>query len=978
MLPNEDKPKKKSKFAWYFFGLLIVLLIGLAVTLAWGVFHRPAWWRFAPAEQITQPPLIYRDLAILVTNHGTVTALDRNSGKIKWEFKKEKEIIIPLVTKNERIYVGYNDGVVISLDVKSGKQVWEYHTPANIATAFYFSETTLYFADFQGWIHAISLRSGKEIWSYESPRPESVDQVFTEYGPNWFGTLFLNRGVVYAARISGAVSALRASDGKLLWEKQVAGVVTSDPVLTRTALIATTDKHSLYSIDTKTGNVVQAQVPAERTSIVFCQASYSPSSSLAELRSKTGEESPFHFLLLEENKSQEIIQVDESGSVYSYNRSTLKNEWSLKLPFSPKTCFFDQQSVFVASRTGQLVKVNLKSHAISWQKDFPSELLLISSIRKAQFIQPDDQPLYYNTDFLFVTDNFGTVYRLNYSTGEIRWQFSVAGRVYVPPVLEGRSVFLVSTNGGVYRVTAQEGKPDQIQLFPESIHWKQNTATVAEGQVYELSVHSKSSRYINPYTEVNLQAAFTDEHNQTITVDGFFYDTDEWRVRFNPLSKGKWNWKLDWIDQYQTRAFHGSFMSLRDHQFLHSAIDQPKWITKDNKTIAPLVGLNDCVIDRNVDRSPLDDFFVEGGSLRIATISGIVSQTLTFNAKIISLEEYLKTYRVGFNAFRQNVDNCSPPLFVPENFMSSKFLAQEGKYHDQVSQELFKQNYSIWFTMFSFSLPFGNGLTYPDEKVAVENYVKYVVARYGAYVDIWEVGNEAVISDEYAQTVADMIGKHDPHHRLISVSWEKPEVKGITLIAPHWYETETDQSSDLAALHRIERYQQYPKPVLFGEHGNQTTNWDPTSAQRMRVRIWTTFFNQSALFFWNESEQKGFYNPIFQNSNIYLGDTERQYAQHFLKLTRDLPVDLKPSNNLSNGEIRSYTLSNNKLLLRYFFHPSLSSTTTTFTNPFPKTVILEWIDPATAEVKKTEKVNVGATSISPTFSVDILVRVSSE
>jgi hypothetical protein len=62
---------------------------------------------------------------------------------------------------------------------------------------------------------------------------------------------------------------------------------------------------------------------------------------------------------------------------------------------------------------------------------------------------------------------------------------------------------------------------------------------------------------------------------------------------------------------------------------------------------------------------------------------------------------------------------------------------------------------------------------------AVERYVRYVVDRYGAWVDFWELMNEASVPDAWYATVARYLRSIDPYHHPIGTSWSRPDLREI-------------------------------------------------------------------------------------------------------------------------------------------------------------------------------------------------------
>lgn len=976
--PSGHRHRRPNRFAWrrWMVASAVLVLLG---TLGWLWLQPPRWWQYTPSGQITQQPVFYRHSVIVVTNYGVVQSIDLRRGQPDWQYDRQAEIIAQPFIHQDQLLLAYKDGVIIALHPQTGQPRWQHSVPDGqlVHTPLITRQRLLYYGDSGGRVHAVALATGQPVWSYQTPQPERVSQVLTKDGLSWFGYLIIDRATVYAIRTHGHLTALHMETGQLRWQTALESSLVSDPIVERTQIVVSTTQSALIAIRRDTGQVRQPTATAT-TNTVLCQASYRPPGGWSRIAHRIDAEwPPLAIAIQEEQRLQRVVQVDREGQLISYRSNQLTPDWQLQLPIKPEKCFFDGgHLLYLADNAGQLLQVSLKKQAITWQRHFPGKVVTITASRK--YLSPTGDPLAaeYYLDHVFVGDQQEHLFRLDPQTGQSLWQFKLDGTMYLSPSLTQQKLWVVSTNGGLYRLWAGSGRPDRWVAPWQRLSWRANTEQVEQGQIYELTVTRSGVSYQNPYTAVDLSATFRHQDGQEVKIPGFYYDQDQWRVRFNPPRRGNWQWKLDWQDSFQTLSLTGQFESQRDHSFLRRANPQSRWLTTDGQSIASITGLNDCLMDFNRDGSVLNDFAVETGNHRIATISGQVPQTLWFNDLPVAWSEYLHTYRAGFTLFRQNVSNCSPGLYAPERFIASQFSSQDGRTHDRISQELYRQGYSIWFTMFGFALPFGERISYPDELVATENYIKYVVARFGAYVDIWEVANEAVTSDEYVQTIARLIKKYDPFDRLITVSWDKPELAEMTLIAPHWYETEPDSSSDLATLAQLERFQSYNKPILFGEQGNQRSNWDPTSALRMRVRVWTAFFQQAGIVFWNQSSNQYYYNEVFDNSNQYIGPEERGMMEQFQRLTQQLPLDLESGPTpIRSQSVRSYTLSNPKLLLSYLFNPELRPLPISAVNPFGVPVTARWIAPETGAVLSELTVGPFQEFAGPSFRHDMLLRI---
>jgi hypothetical protein len=261
---------------------------------------------------------------------------------------------------------------------------------------------------------------------------------------------------------------------------------------------------------------------------------------------------------------------------------------------------------------------------------------------------------------------------------------------------------------------------------------------------------------------------------------------------------------------------------------------------------------------------------------------------------------------------------------------------------------------------------------------AIENYLDYVVNRYGAYVDVWELTNEIDVSNDWVQYFATYLKKIDPLKRPVTVNWVKPYIEEVDISSAHWYSTENLSETDLAIKSKIEFLQKWDKPIVFSEIGNSNVSWDKNSALRMRIKIWTAYFKNASFIFWNTN--RGVYKHPNNCANIYLGPEERKYTKAFRKFVNNV------KENLNNAEVqlkeqdqvRSYALKSPKHFLAYFYH---------FKNPDKNIKInikinlansgnLKWVKPQTGEIIRKEDVSAGENTLqSPLFEEDLALKI---
>ena len=502
--------------------------------------------------------------------------------------------------------------------------------------------------------------------------------------------------------------------------------------------------------------------------------------------------------------------------------------------------------------------------------------------------------------------------------------------------------------------------------------------TVGRFGIYELEFPWPSASYSNPWEQVQVKVALTAPSGKATTIGGFYYAPDLWHARFSPDESGDWSWTADVSDGAQSKDFSGSFTVVETDWpgiVRSNPENNSRWILDDGTPYYP-IGLGDCLLG------------VAGGSpLANMGFDGEVRNANYPEGWRTDLETYLTAYGdSGFDLFRWSVDNCAFGLYETIDPSGNVYLQPEGLYGDQLVQSLRQHGLRTYMVIFGFFPPFPDGSNNPAEMDAIRRYVRYVVDRYGAYVDFWELMNESpnppiTIPDDWYLQVASYLREVDPYDHPISTSWQRPDLSVIEIVSPHWYAKENEFESDLAMLNLIEESRGHAKkPIIFGEQGNSEQNWDEGSALRMRIRSWTAFFNEAVLIFWNTSCCKDSRGGVA--SNLYLGPQERGYVkvlQDFVSgLDRGIaPVQIGTSDP---SRVRGYALTAQTVFVAYLHAYTDHANPTTgisITIESPLAGTATWISPATGAVLGTAGVSSGRQTLAaPAFTTDVALRIS--
>lgn len=516
-----------------------------------------------------------------------------------------------------------------------------------------------------------------------------------------------------------------------------------------------------------------------------------------------------------------------------------------------------------------------------------------------------------------------------------------------------------------------------------------NSNSIEQYGIYELTV-TDNGNYLNPWRDFNITATFTNG-NDSYLIDGFYYENDTWKMRFSPPSSGNWNWVLTTNSASKKSVYSGSFIATPSANpgFVRKSSINPYRLVFDNGSLYNAIGIGDCIYDKD-NNSKLDSWGFDGG-FRKSKEEGTLTDMPTY------MNAYGKN-GAGFNLFRWSVDNCAFKLSDQFSPNGNRYLIKEGKLGDDLVLSLRQNGFRTYMVVFGFDPPYlrGNKELTEKEKESIKEYLKYVVARYGAYVDFWEIMNEAPgqkYQEElpkndhssnkdspwtnYVNFAGSYLKSIDPYNHLVSTSWQRPDLLVIDIDSPHWYQKESELESDLVTKDRIQSEKSYKKPIIFGEQGNTVQDWDERSGVRMRIRSWTAFFEEGVLIFWNSGFAKDYKNP--SAANIYLGPEERGY----IKVLQDITNNLDPKViqfKLASGssDIRSYGLKSPSIILGYFDHVTNHETTasTVVNLDLPFDGVVNWIDPGTGNVIKTGQVSKGKQSLTtPEFVVDLAMKI---
>jgi exopolysaccharide biosynthesis WecB/TagA/CpsF family protein len=848
-----------------------------------------------------------------------------------WRFKTDGLLTCTPVIVDNKLYISsWENFTLYVLDASSGKLLWQYTADGDVPFTPTVFQNTVYVGSVDGHMYALDNTTGKLRWKFATEQRKSITT----------HPLIYNNTVLFGSR-DGFMYALDWKTGKKIWSFQSEDIndntalrvawpgqkgklIESSPLVDSGILYFGSFNGKIYGLNAQTGKLAWEY---QTGGVVLSSPAISGNT---------------------------LVVGSEDAYVYAFRLSDKKLLWKTQTSGSiDATPAIKSDSVIINTLNNTLYALSLSSGKILWKNTINTSNHSGAAI--------DGDTVYFGS-----SDN--SLYAINLKNGKTKWVYTVNQPVEAAPSVVGNTIFFTS-GWYVYTLNKYTGKPF-IDVSRATIVNAPTRASLYEP--VEFSLTHNDQIYQNPWNEASVSAVFVSPSNKTIPVDGFYYDHNEWRIRFAPNETGEWRWSIFVRPAPSSeRVFSGRFTTETSESpgFIRIDKHNPYRFVFDNGKLFYPLGIGDALLDANGNGYPLDDFSVD-------------------EKPNVSLNQYAQEYGsrgAKFNTFRLSIDNASFKLWNSQYSLTSEksarwdtYPTKNGLWADELVQTFRKNGLRIWMTIWGFN---PNSSTENTDVIyrqtSIEAYLRYVVARYGAYVDVWELGNEAKASDFWISYVTHILTSIDPYHHPISMNWEKPDRPEINITSLHWYHTELLQETGVAMANEINQFKQWQKPIIFSEEGNKYANWDETSGVRMRVRIWTAFFNDASLIFWDTSGTKKFTST--KNANIYLGPDERRYVKVFQNTIDSLPADYWPMTLLlNNSGIRYFAVASDSRLLAYFFHyadPSqkISAQVSLYRE---RRGTAQFINPENGDVVSNGAIAAGWNTLTiPYFACDIVLKI---
>ena len=209
-------------------------------------------------EDLKFNPVIRHDDILIVSQSGTITSVNKNTGKIQWTRQLDTTVSSGIAVNDQLLVVGTKNGEVIALSALDRRQLWTANTHSEILATPALSSNLVIVKSIDGKVSAFSSSDGQLLWRHQEVEPSLILRSAS--------TPQLLPKAVVVGYANGKVEKLALKDGHAIWTQAVATAegafaiqrmidIDADPVILNNHVFAATYQGKIVGLRLDTGTI---------------------------------------------------------------------------------------------------------------------------------------------------------------------------------------------------------------------------------------------------------------------------------------------------------------------------------------------------------------------------------------------------------------------------------------------------------------------------------------------------------------------------------------------------------------------------------------------------------------------------------------------------------------------------------------------------------------------------------------------------
>ena len=217
-------------------------------------------WRIDTELSVSSGPTVKENILLLGTLDGTVHAYQAGDGSVLWQSTVSSEVLAVPVLEDGVVVVRCLDGRVFGLDATNGSRKWVYDRSVPLLSlrgnGTPLSRAGIIYVGYDGG-HVVALRAadGRVVW--EQPVVAAEGRTELERLVDIDGRMAVVATDLYVSSYKGRVASLAVESGRLLWFKDIGSA--TGVVVNRTRLAVSDRDGNLWLLDRRNGSTLWRQ-----------------------------------------------------------------------------------------------------------------------------------------------------------------------------------------------------------------------------------------------------------------------------------------------------------------------------------------------------------------------------------------------------------------------------------------------------------------------------------------------------------------------------------------------------------------------------------------------------------------------------------------------------------------------------------------------------------------------------------------------
>jgi CHAT domain-containing protein/outer membrane protein assembly factor BamB len=224
-------------------------------------------WRFPTGARLSSSPVVAGDLVLVGNQQGSLRALVRRSGELRWSKEAGGAINGTPQVLADRVYfgtLGGTSGDIYALDLATGREIWKSAAQGPVQQPLTFAQGVIYAATNSSSVHALDAADGHLLWTFTADHKDAAP-----FSPDTLARFttppLLYKDHVYIGESTGRLYKLDALNGRNDWTvtvgrsagpvdmRDVLKVGLNRPVAADDLLVVATWGGRTQALDIKTG-----------------------------------------------------------------------------------------------------------------------------------------------------------------------------------------------------------------------------------------------------------------------------------------------------------------------------------------------------------------------------------------------------------------------------------------------------------------------------------------------------------------------------------------------------------------------------------------------------------------------------------------------------------------------------------------------------------------------------------------------------